>query len=333
MNVLLSLYRIVDNTLHELQPMILPEEKLYPLLENNPKALLPGEEEQLIILGRKIICSGLEVDLLGIDSNGNLIIIEVKGSSRSREVIAQILEYATCVESWGVRELKESLIKKASLNIKEDFIPWIRNRFKQYYGEEVNITEDNINIKQRLILFLPYRDPRLEKMVEYLRKRGLDIYYILYNLFKEKDLTYMVSYTIVGSEVEPIKKLQALEIISIDEFIDKLSKNNLNNIADVLEQLSKQDKAWTKRQATISLADGKIKIYINDPETYPRAWIYVNDENILDRVIKIAEQLNLPIKKEKVEKFKPGTAPIIFQGITGLQQLDKVIKQLIKMLE
>ncbi len=332
----MSLYRIVNNQkLVELQLTSISEEKLYPLLKNNPRALLPGEDERIVILGYKIPCGNLEIDLLGINNNGNLVIVEAKGYGTPREVVAQILEYASCVESWGMRELKDKLVNKKQLSPNEDLISWIRKQFKEHYGEEVevDIKEDNINVNQRLILFLPSRDPHIERMVEYLRKRGLDIYYVVYNIFREKETQYLVSYVVVGSNIEPIKKLQAQGTISMEEFIEKLKKKKLNNIAEIAEHLYKQGKAYTRKHLIISLLNGEVRIEIADPETYPQAWIYIYDENVLDRVINIAKQLNLPLIEEKIKQFKPRTAPIILQGIEGLQHLDKTIKQLVKMIE
>jgi len=317
--------------LAELESISIPEEKLYPLLMNKPKALLPEEDDKIIILGYKIPCEGLEIDLLGIDNNGNLVVVEVKGSLESpRKIIGQLLEYASYIEDWGLIELKEVLIRKGILDPNEDLLTWLKTRFTEYYGEEPDLSEQNININQKLVLFLPTRDPRIEKITRYLRRRGLDIYYTVYSLYKDGETRYLATNEIIGSNVSPQARLQAKETISVEEYIEIFKKHRLNNIAEVVEKLYKEGKASSRKQLKLSIAEGKISIYFDNPDTYPHMLLYVNASDIINKLAETAKQLNIPLKEDKL---KPGYAPITFTGIDKLKQLDNVIKQLIQQLE
>src|SRR5215469_16150689 len=64
-------------------------------LERSPWALA---QEPILWIGRQTTVSVEEStifpDLLGVDSEGNLIIVELKKGKAPREVVAQILEYA-----------------------------------------------------------------------------------------------------------------------------------------------------------------------------------------------------------------------------------------------
>ena len=62
-------------------------------LENSPNLLLEEEGETIIWIGRQVKIStedtGKYLDLLGIDSSGDVVIVELKKGRTPREVIAQ----------------------------------------------------------------------------------------------------------------------------------------------------------------------------------------------------------------------------------------------------
>ena len=69
------------------------ERYLEDWLENSPRALT---QEALLWIGRQTSAQDEEgtifPDLLGVDSEGNLVIIELKKDRALREVVAQLLE-------------------------------------------------------------------------------------------------------------------------------------------------------------------------------------------------------------------------------------------------
>jgi len=71
------------------------ERHLEDWLESSPRALT---QEPLLWIGRQTSASvedgTIFPDLLGVDSEGNLIIVELKRDEAPREVVAQLLEYA-----------------------------------------------------------------------------------------------------------------------------------------------------------------------------------------------------------------------------------------------
>jgi len=89
------------------------EKHLEGWLENSPWAIA---QEPLLIIGRQTTALTDEYglifpDLLGIDKEGNLVIIELKKGRTPREVIAQLLEYAAWANDLSddrIREIAES---------------------------------------------------------------------------------------------------------------------------------------------------------------------------------------------------------------------------------
>lgn len=86
------------------------ENHLEDWLENSPRALT---QEPLLWIGRQTSASvedgTIFPDLLGVDAEGNLIIVELKRDEAPREVVAQLLEYA----AWA-NELSDAQIHRVA---------------------------------------------------------------------------------------------------------------------------------------------------------------------------------------------------------------------------
>ena len=83
------------------------EKELETILFNDITILDPD----LMVIGRQIPTSyGTSIDLLAIDSQGDLVVIELKRDRTPREVVAQTLDYA----SW-VKDLSyDDIVSKAN---------------------------------------------------------------------------------------------------------------------------------------------------------------------------------------------------------------------------
>ena len=105
---------VEDDNLHNAELVIAKktdiklENHLESWLENSPWALVEGEP--ILWIGRQTSTnveeSTIFPDLLGVDSEGNLVIVELKRSIAPREVVAQLLEYA----AWA-KELSDEQIE------------------------------------------------------------------------------------------------------------------------------------------------------------------------------------------------------------------------------
>ena len=62
-------------------------------LETNPDGIL--EDGRVLIIGRQVRTDlGGVIDLLGVDRQGNVVVVELKRDRTPRDVVAQALEYA-----------------------------------------------------------------------------------------------------------------------------------------------------------------------------------------------------------------------------------------------
>ena len=91
------------------------EDFLQRMVDQYP-SVLPVEEVDdrvqapLVPLGREVSTRGGRIDNLFVSTNGYPVIVETKlyrNPEARREVIAQILEYATCVRDWSYENLQD----------------------------------------------------------------------------------------------------------------------------------------------------------------------------------------------------------------------------------
>ena len=72
------------------------EKRLEDALDADLPIVAPG----LMLLGRQIQTdNGKYIDLLAVDSEGSLVVIELKRNRTPREVVAQVLDYAYWVQN------------------------------------------------------------------------------------------------------------------------------------------------------------------------------------------------------------------------------------------
>ena len=72
------------------------EKKFEDWIENYKDAIF--EYEYVYIIGRQVTTSlNKSINLLGLDKDGNPIVIELKREKTPREAVAQIIEYASFV--------------------------------------------------------------------------------------------------------------------------------------------------------------------------------------------------------------------------------------------
>ena len=97
------------------------ESVLEKWLESNPGAIL--EDDGILIIGRQVSTNlGGFIDLLGVDRQGNVVVIELKRDRTPRDTIAQSLEYASFIERLDTDELEvilRSYLNDASLSLAE----------------------------------------------------------------------------------------------------------------------------------------------------------------------------------------------------------------------
>ena len=90
-------------------------------LESNPDGIV--EDGRILIIGRQVAtnCGGF-IDLLGVDRQGDVVVVELKRDRTPRDTIAQSLEYASFAELLDIVQLETvlgSYLNDESLSLAE----------------------------------------------------------------------------------------------------------------------------------------------------------------------------------------------------------------------
>ena len=174
------------------------EKDLENWLENSPNVLLDEDEGSIIWIGRQVTAtvgeSGLYPDLIGIDTEGDLVMVELKKGKTPREVIAQILEYAVWGSSLNDEDLNiiaQSYYRKQDC----DFNKSIFDLYKEAFfpdAEEEPVVEFNRN--QKLFIVAEKVSPVIQEVALYLRdKHKVDLSCLEYEVLKSKQGEYFIS--------------------------------------------------------------------------------------------------------------------------------------------
>lgn len=179
------------------------EKHLENWLENSPRQTLA--QEDFLWIGRQTSVTDeggtIFSDLLGIDSEGNLVVAELKKGRTPRDVVAQLLDYA----AWA-NGLSESQIRE----IAEDYFAGregfqgktFDDAFKEVF--DMPETDELPQLNQNLRLFIVAEEiaDRVTRVCRFLRNsHGLDVTCLVVSMF-QTDLGEVVVSTekIVGDE-------------------------------------------------------------------------------------------------------------------------------------
>ena len=145
------------------------ESHLEDWLENSPSAVIQNE---LLWIGRQTSAVDEErtifPDLFGVDSEGNLVIVELKRDQTPREVVAQLLEYAAWASELSDVQIHE--IAKDYFKTREEFQ---EKTFDNAFREAFDVPDDDeiplLNQRLRLFIVAEEIHPRIIRVCRFLR--------------------------------------------------------------------------------------------------------------------------------------------------------------------
>ncbi len=141
-------------------------------LKSNPAVL--GSD--IAIIGEQVQTSSGPVDFLGVDSSGNIVIVELKRDRLPREALAQAIDYASDITDWDLDRFRE-ICQAYTHQTFEDY-------FTQKF-EGVALEDLAINQAQRLLLVGFAVEESLGRMIEWLSdKYSVGINAVILNYIK-----------------------------------------------------------------------------------------------------------------------------------------------------
>lgn len=187
-----TLWRINNTTLERTSSGRLNTERsLEEWIESDPSTLDPD----LMIIGRQITAgdSG-RIDLLAIRGDGSLQIIELKRDLTPREIVAQILEYASWVEKLSTSEVHQIAQSYSAAGR----LPSLSERFRETFDKAL---PETLNTSHGMLIVASELDRRSKRIVEYLSEvHSVAINTAFFNVFVDEDRQYLAADWLIDQE-------------------------------------------------------------------------------------------------------------------------------------
>lgn len=138
----------------------------------------------LLIIGRQVVTEfGGRIDLLGLDIDGSVVIVELKRDRTPREIVAQVLDYASWVASLTTRQVHEI----AQEHLKTPLGAAFRERFDAPLPQTLNETHTMVIVASAF-------DAPSQRIVRYLSEvHDIAINTAFFSVFEENGTTLLAT--------------------------------------------------------------------------------------------------------------------------------------------
>ena len=169
------------------------ERLLEDVLVEKPEMLMPG----LALIGRQTLTAGGPLDLLGVDQSGQLVVFELKRGTLTREAVAQVVDYASYLESLNYMELVDFITQNSrelTVGI-DDFDEWWAD-----ISSEDSPETPPLKPVQMVLVGLGV-DERAERMVRYLAQQGAPLALLTFHGYVHGEQTFLAKQVEISPEV------------------------------------------------------------------------------------------------------------------------------------
>lgn len=175
------------------------EALLEDVFVRNPSLLMPGLE----LVGRQVPTSNGSLDLLGLDSEGRLIVFELKRGTLTRKAVAQAVDYASWLDSLD----DDDLWARVAENSGRGGIREIKN-FEAWYDDHDNwdSLESESLRPVRIVLVGLGADKAALRMARWLAKNGVKIDLLTFLGYRYGDRMLLARQLESGDEVRKQKE-------------------------------------------------------------------------------------------------------------------------------
>lgn len=186
----MELYRIEPDDMTRIEERDLEEEEqLETRLVRTEAAQIGGIE--ILYIGRQGSTeSGGIFDILGVDRQGNTVVVELKRGEAPRSVISQALEYASEVRNaeYSVLNTRYQSFLREEQEHEEGEIADLQEAHADHFDLDDPLSPREFNNEQRLIVVgAEFTDDVLLNMADFLRSHGIDVVAVEYNTYRDDE--------------------------------------------------------------------------------------------------------------------------------------------------
>lgn len=233
------------------------EQRLEDMLVADMSILSP----QLMLIGRQVqTAHGGFVDMLAIDQEGNLTVVELKKNRTPREVVAQVLDYASWIQTLSYEDVAAIFAEKHD-----------GKEFEKGFAERFDAgPPDKLNENHALIVVAAALDTSSERIINYLADNyGVPINAVFFRYFRDGEREYLGRTWLVDpQEVETkVRGRRGQEAWNGRDFYVSLGESEGRNWDDCRKYgfISGGGGKWYIQ--TLDLLFPGARIYVNIPKT------------------------------------------------------------------
>jgi len=202
------------------------EKKLHDWLEEDISLI----SDDLLVIGREVQTDfNKSIDLLCLNRDGDVVIIELKRDRAPRDVLAQILEYASWVDdlpSDKILEIADEYFKKKGTDLEEAF----QEKFRDDLPESLNSSHKMLIVASEL-------DAQTERVLNYLSKHEIDINAVTFSYFRDGENEYLARTVLIPESMKPNPekpKSWTHELLQeqIDDIPEEILKKRISQILE-----------------------------------------------------------------------------------------------------
>ncbi len=184
---------------------------------------------RLLIIDRQREVQGVgRLDLLAMDSEGKLVIIELKRDRTPREAVAQALDYA----SWLDSEAEDTIETFAQQYLKRP----LADAFLDFFQTEL---PEFVCQNHRIILVAPRLDGSAERIINYLAERyGVDINAAFFKYSKLSDAKEILARSLLVADARLSGRTQKHP--GIDELLGMASERKTASLVEICRRMQQQ---------------------------------------------------------------------------------------------
>lgn len=170
------------------------EKELEDLLASHIELL----NKDWLYLGRQVrTTAGKYIDLLCMDHEGDTIVVELKKDMTPREVVAQAIDYASCVADMTPQELAELYLDTTGRQVT------LNEAYQKKYGAVLD--EESVNQNVKMVVVAAKMDDSTERIIRYLRQRyEVDINILFFTVFAHGENRYISRVWLEEETEEPL---------------------------------------------------------------------------------------------------------------------------------
>lgn len=143
------------------------------------------------VIGRQVATDhGTRIDLLAMDEDGNLIIIELKRDRSPRDIVGQVLDYASWVRHLTTKDVHD-LVRAGTGRSLPDL-------YRDRYGKAV---PETLNASHQMIVVASEVDEATKRIIEYLsEEHNVGINASFFNIFGDQGHEWLTTDSLLDQE-------------------------------------------------------------------------------------------------------------------------------------